>query len=199
MLLQFTSRFQALCQEKLLFLHKFLLHPKQVGSVTPSSRHLARAMVDAVPWDRVHRVAELGAGTGPITEFIQARLWPEAKLVLFEKEPQLRSGLESRFPQFPCYPDVLEMQASIQQEGMDQLDCIISGLPFANFPQSLRDDILHQMELSLKPGGIFIAFQYSMQMRKQFEQMFELQEIRFVLFNVPPAFVYVCRKKGEQK
>jgi phospholipid N-methyltransferase len=186
-------------QEKLLFLHKFLLRPKQVGSVTPSSPHLARAMVNAIPWERMGSVAELGAGTGPITSCIQDKLAPGAKFIMFEKEPHLRSELEKRFPEFVCFPDVLQLQDSIRQEGIYQVDCILSGLPFANFPQSVRSDILHQLDISLKPGGMFVAFQYSLQMKKQFASMFDLQAIRYVPLNLPPAFVYVCRKKGESQ
>lgn len=191
-----TSPIQSKFQEKLLFLHKFLLHPKQVGSVTPSSPHLARAMVNAVPWERMGSVAELGAGTGPITKCIQEKLAPGAKFVMFEKEPQLRGDLKNKFPEFVCYPDVLQLQDSIRREGIYQVDCILSGLPFANFPQSVRSDILQQLDVSLKPGGMFVAFQYSLQMKKQFERMFNIQAIRYVPLNLPPAFVYVCRKKG---
>ncbi|MFK7696983.1 class I SAM-dependent methyltransferase [Paenibacillus sp. HJGM_3] len=195
MLMSITARVQELCQEKLLFLRQFLRHPGQIGSVTPSSSYLARAMANAIPWERVSSVAELGAGTGPITSVLRDRLRPGAKLVLFEKEPLLRRELESRFPELACYPDVLQLYDAIRKEGIVQADCIVSGLPFANFPRSLRDRILHQLDLSLKPGGTFVAFQYSLQMREQFERMFELRAIRFVPLNVPPAFVYVCVKK----
>jgi phospholipid N-methyltransferase len=60
----------------------------------------------------------------------------------------------------------------------------------------VRDQLLDQIALSLRPGGWLIAFQYSQQMRKHLERRFELEHVHFVPLNVPPAFVYVCRKPG---
>jgi len=51
---------------------------------------------------------------------------------------------------------------------------------------------------SLKPGGLFIAFQYSQQMKKLLGEHFSIEKIEFVPLNIPPAFVYVCRKLDEQ-
>jgi phospholipid N-methyltransferase len=81
-------------------------------------------------------------------------------------------------------------------ENIQQLDCILSGLPFFNFSQNLRDHLMDEIYQSLKPNGLFIAFQYSMQMKKQFAQYFAIEKIDFVPLNIPPAFVYVCRKAG---
>ena len=80
-------------------------------------------------------------------------------------------------------------------EKIEQIDCILSGLPFFNFSQLIRDKLIEQIIMSLKPGGLFIAFQYSQQMKKQLSQHFDIEEILFVPMNVPPAFVYICRKK----
>lgn len=79
---------------------------------------------------------------------------------------------------------------------IEQLDCIISGLPFFNFPQAMRDQIVEQIHRSLRDGGMFVAFQYSKQMKQQLGEWFDIEEIKFVPMNVPPAFVYVCRKKA---
>lgn len=54
---------------------------------------------------------------------------------------------------------------------------------------------MDQILSSLKEDGLFIAFQYSKQMKKQLEQHFVIERICFVPRNLPPAFVYVCRKK----
>jgi phospholipid N-methyltransferase len=83
-------------------------------------------------------------------------------------------------------------------EAIEQLDCIINGLPFSNFPQAMRDKLIGQIVISLKNDGLFIAFQYSLQMKKQLSKHFEIEKITFVPMNVPPAFVYVCRKKEAQ-
>ncbi|WP_312117878.1 class I SAM-dependent methyltransferase [Brevibacillus reuszeri] len=182
-------------QEKLLFLYKFSRAPKQIGSLTPSSIFLAKKMLEPVKWDRVAHIAELGAGTGAITKHIAAANPEKAKVLLFEKDTLLRSNLAKRFSAYACYPDACELQEALHNEGIAHLDCILSGLPFFNFPQQLRDRLMEQIVTSLAPGGLFIAFQYSQQMKKQLSGLFEIEEIHYVPLNIPPAFVYVCRKR----
>lgn len=182
--------------EKLLFLYKFTKSPKQIGSVTPSSGLLAMKMLKQIPWTHVDAVAELGAGTGAITRHLDKVRRKETKVVLFEKDPGLLNKLEARFPEYACHTDACKLREALDQENIDQLDCIISGLPFFNFPQPMRDLLLDQIVSSLRPGGLFIAFQYSQQMKMQLFRHFHIRHVHFVLLNVPPAFVYVC-EKGE--
>jgi len=179
-----------------LFFRKFLHQPKDVGSVTPSSRWLAKRMLNAVRWDDAEAVAELGSGTGAITRHLAWRVYDQTKVLLFEQDYAMRSRLEREYPQYACYPDAAELTSAARGEGIAQLDCVISGLPFFNFPQAIRDRLLEQIVTALKPGGQFVAFQYSLQMRPQLARLFEIEQIEFVPFNLPPAFVYVCRKRS---
>ena len=59
-------------KETLLFFGKFLRHGTGISSITPTSRTLARAMLDGIDFDRASVIVELGAGTGAITEQIPA-------------------------------------------------------------------------------------------------------------------------------
>ncbi|ALS23319.1 class I SAM-dependent methyltransferase [Paenibacillus naphthalenovorans] len=183
--------------EKFLFLNKFIQSPKEVGSVTPSSGFLAKAMTRPVAWDKIESVAELGAGTGALTKYIEQAASGRVKVLLFEKEPVLRYKLAQKYPAFACYADACGIQKAVRREKLDGLDVVISGLPFFNFPQEVRDRLIKQIISSLKPGGSFIAFQYSLQMKPQLRHYFDIETIRFVPFNLPPAFVYVCRKKAD--
>jgi len=182
-------------QEKLLFLHKFLRAPKQIGSITPSSMFLAKKILEQVNWNRVDHIAELGAGTGAITKYIDAVNLKDANVMLFEKEATLLDQLMRRFPAYSCYADACKLREALQNEQIEYLDCILSGLPFFNFPQQLRDQLMDQIVTSLKPGGLFIAFQYSQQMKKQLSNLFDIEHVHYVPWNIPPAFVYVCRKR----
>jgi phospholipid N-methyltransferase len=183
-------------EEKTVFLYKFLLSPGQIGSITPSSRELATAMLKPVPWERTRTVAELGAGTGAITKYIRAAAGAGTQVILFEKDPYLRRKLKESYSDYACYPDCNRLRLFLMQEGVQSLDCIISGLPFFNFPQEMRDHLMAEIVSSLNEDGLFIAFQYSQQMKKQLSQHFDILDIRFVPMNIPPAFVYVCQKKG---
>ncbi|NUU64031.1 class I SAM-dependent methyltransferase [Paenibacillus agri] len=183
--------------DALLFFYKFLRMPMQIGSITPSSASLAKKMIEYVPWQQATAIAELGAGSGAITQYIASAKSKHTQVLLFEKDVELRQKLTERYPGFPSYPDASRLDTALRQQGLEdeKLDCILSGLPFFNFPQQLRDILMEQISTALKPGGLFIAFQYSQQMRKQLHQQFEIEHVHFVPLNMPPAFVYVCRKK----
>lgn len=179
----------------ILFMQKFLRHPRQVGSIAPSSRFLGSKMVNAVSWQGVEAVAELGSGTGAITAMLKTKVGERTKVLLFEKDALMRKRLERKYPRFFCHPNADDLAEAVRRHGISHLDCVLSGLPFFNFSQSVRDRLLEQIRFSLKPGGLFIAFQYSLQMKGQLARSFEIEAVKFVPLNLPPAFVYVCRNK----
>ncbi|WP_027414753.1 class I SAM-dependent methyltransferase [Aneurinibacillus terranovensis] len=180
--------------EKFLFLSKFLQSPKTVGSITPSSRFLARAMVNPIDWPATESIAELGAGTGIFTRYLHELKHPGCKVMVFERDDNMRNRLESLYPDLYYHDNAVEIYSAMKKHHINQFDYVISGLPFMNFSQELRDAIMEGVEKSLKPGGMFIAFQYSLQMKKQLEQRFNRLDINFVPINIPPAFVYCCQK-----
>lgn len=181
--------------DKLIFLMKFLESSSQVGSITPSSRFLAEKMVEPIHWDQVKAVAELGAGTGVFTNHINALKSPNCKLAVFEKDEEMRDQLYTSYPDLNYFCDALKLSEKVQSIGMGPLDAVISGLPFALFEESDRDEIIDEVIRSLKPDGIFVAFQYSLQMKSLLKQKFSKVDISFVPLNIPPAFVYVCHKE----
>jgi phospholipid N-methyltransferase len=46
----------------------------------------------------------------------------------------------------------------------------------------------------LKPEGVYVQFQYALKSKKLMEKHFSKVSISFTPFNLPPAFVYACRK-----
>jgi phospholipid N-methyltransferase len=110
-------------------------------------------------------------------------------------DDKMRNNLNAGFPKFSIYPNACLLTSVMKREHIGHLDCIISGLPFFNFNKELRETLLEQIAAALKPGGYFIAFQYSLQMKKRLSESFIIERIGFVPLNFPPAFVYVCRKK----
>ena len=181
--------------EPILFLKSFLQSPKHVGSIIPSSRFLANHMVNQASWPTPKAIAELGAGTGAITRYIHQQVQDSTKVLVFEMNDTMRNNLQNAYPEFSCYPDAARLVESMKKEGVQQLDYIFSGLPFFNFESDLRHTLVDQIHKALKPGGLFIAFQYSLQMKKTLSEHFIIEKVDFVPLNIPPAFVYVCRKK----
>lgn len=181
-------------REKAYFLHKFLKSPRTIGSITPSSIYLVRAVIKPIDWGTIRSIVELGAGTGVFTEYIQRLKNPNCKAVIFEQDIELVNRLMQLYPRLDYHYNAEDVYSAVQRLGLTEVDCILSGLPFANFPQPLRDRILDGVVGSLKPGGLFIAFQYSLQMRNQLVKRFKRIDLCFVPLNIPPAFVYYCYK-----
>lgn len=184
--------------EKVMFLYKFLSNPKKIGSVTPSSSHLTRTMVKTLNWDKVDSFVELGAGTGVLTSLLQERKRSDTKGLVIEQDRFMRRQLNERYPDLIFRSYAEELPNYLEEMGIEQVDCIFSGLPFANFTPEHRNKILHGVVKSLKPGGQFIAFQYSLQMRMELLQNFDSVRLGFVPLNIPPAFVYCCHKLGDE-
>ncbi|MBB6024920.1 phospholipid N-methyltransferase [Paenibacillus sp. JGP012] len=182
-------------KENMFFLRSFIHNPKHIGSVIPSSRFLAKKMIKQAPWGEMNAIAELGSGTGAITRHISNHVTDSMKVLMFEMNDMMRTNLEQEFPQYSCYKNAANLVECMKQQNIEQLDCIFSGLPFFNFEADVRDTLVNQIHQALKPGGLFIAFQYSLQMKKKLSDQFIIETTPFVPLNIPPAFVYVCRKK----
>ena len=177
-----------------VFLHKFFDAPTKIGSVTPSSRFLTQKMLGELPWDEMESIVELGAGTGVFTEYIAQHKKESCKAVIIEQDTFMLRELEHRFPELLYGSQAENLPFILQKFGLEKVDCIISGLPFAIFTKELRMQILCGASGSLKENGQFIAFQYSPQMYFSFWKCFSRIRLGFELRNFPPAFVYRCQK-----
>ena len=182
-------------RESAVFLKRFLGAPRQVGSVAPSSRFLTRAMLGRVDWARARNVAELGAGTGVFTREIVKRARPDARILVFEVDPALQELIRAEHPDHPglkLFGDAQELCSIMRDEGIDKLDFVISSLPFTVLPHEMSGNILNAVQDALTPEGRFIAYQYSSIMKHTLASRFSDIKTKFVLFNIPPAFVYDC-------
>ncbi|PVY75827.1 phospholipid N-methyltransferase [Tamilnaduibacter salinus] len=177
------------------FIRKFIESPAQIGSVLPSSRMLVGSMMEAVDWQRANTVVELGAGTGVVTQAINRLRSPQSRFYCFEQDPHMRTDLMSRFPGVWLERDAFELERVLKQRGPGQADCIVSCLPFANLDDTAREHLLAVIHRTLSPGGLFIAFQYSRQLLPYLSAIYDDVDTRWVMLNMPPACVYICRKK----
>jgi phospholipid N-methyltransferase len=106
--------------------------------------------------------------------------------------------IEAEHPSVTVYGDARELPRIMSDRHIQQLDCVVSSLPFAVLPPRMTAAILDAIDETLKPGGKLIAYQYSKHMRPYFEKRFARVKTSFVLRNVPPAFVYECTKAWKE-
>ncbi|MDF2662768.1 MAG: phospholipid methyltransferase [Paenibacillus sp.] len=184
---------------KASFLGQFMTNAAQVGSVIPSSPFLTRKMLPpAIPWHKLERIAELGPGTGVFTRYLQLRRSGSSELVLFEKNKTFREALERQYPGLPIIEDALHLEDTVKETGRP-FDLIVSGLPFANFPNELQERLFRTIHEALAPNGTFIAFQYTLLLRRKFQAHFPRMDTGHTWLNVPPAWVFTCRKRSERR
>lgn len=180
-------------KQRLRFFSRFIINPKQIGSVTPSSRFLVEAVLKWVPWERIDTFVELGAGTGTFTRQIQLRKKNTCQSFIFEKDLLLHQKLQNNYPDMIHLMNAQLLHEELMRYGVTQVDCIISSLPFANFTNREREKYMQEIKHALAGHGIFIAYQYSLQMKTIFLRYFRTVKIQFIPFNLPPSFIYVCQ------
>lgn len=186
------------------FFREFCSDWRATGAVAPSSRALASRVVELAGVKKARRILELGPGTGPFTEAIQAAMPEGARYLGLELNTTFTNRLRERFPD-------MQFEAVAAQEynfdgflqADESFDCIISGLPWTAFPPWLQTAILDHALTRLKAGGHLVTFAYSafhlLPAGQHFAQLLasrcaSLERSRTVWGNLPPAFVYKATK-----
>lgn len=150
------------------FLRRFLVDPKVVGALCPSSGRLARALL--APFrERTGpaSVLEVGAGTGAVTRHIGEEMGSGDRLAVCEIQPALADHLERELLSRPPFETAFrEGRVELLRCAMQKLDrtprfdYIICGLPFTAFdPEDVRT-ALAVIRSVLRPGGVFAYFEY---------------------------------------
>jgi phosphatidylethanolamine/phosphatidyl-N-methylethanolamine N-methyltransferase len=186
------------------FLREFMFRPGSVGAVSPSSEGLAKKMVEWIDWPEVHAVAEYGPGTGVFTEHILQQMRPGTRLVAVEINPTFAATVRGRFPDVAVHEDsVGNIREICRKEQIEQLDAVICGLPWAAFSRKDQLDYLDALTGMLRPGGQFVTFAYlqglllpaGQRFKALLRQYFsDVTRSGIAWRNVPPAFVYRCRR-----
>ncbi|MFG2039693.1 class I SAM-dependent methyltransferase [Dactylosporangium sp. NPDC048998] len=186
------------------FLREFLRDPFTVAAVTPSGEPLADLVTATVPRTGAPLIVELGPGTGAFTAAIQRRLAGRGRHVAIEINARFAERLTLRFPGVDvAVADARGLRDVLAQRGHHHADVIVSGLPWAAFAAGRQDDLLDAVVDSLAPHGAFTTFAYThtrwappaRRLRRLLRSRFEEVVLsRTVWANVPPAFVYYCRR-----
>lgn len=181
-----------------LMMRAFLTQGKRIASFAPSSRFMARKILDGIDWTKAQSIVELGAGTGPITAELVKNANPKARLVVIELDPVLCGRLQERFRSSPnvevVLGDATKFREILAARGIHKVDHVLSGLPLPSFPAEARDAILEASAKTISEGGTFRQLTVMpLVYYKLYRRYFENVRFRFVPFNLPPGGVYVCR------
>ncbi len=183
---------------------EFLRDPGATGAVAPSSPHLAERIVEWIDWRRTRTLLEWGPGTGSFTELILQRKPPSTRYLALELSSSMCDLLHRRFPGIEiCQESVVNVFHVCQCSCIDEVDCVVSGLPWASFSDELQTQFLDALMCVLRSGGQFTTFAYIHGLSLPAGQRFRNKLFRYfsqvsqsptVWRNLPPAFVYRCRR-----
>ncbi len=185
-------------KKKKYFLKEFFKEKKIVGAISPSSKTLGRLMLKNIDFDNCNCIAEYGPGTGVFTRMILEKMNSNAKLLVFELHDAFYAKLAKEFEgneNVILINDSAEnISKHMAEHNISVLDAVISSLPLANFDEKLTSHILKRAQGALKSNGLYVQFQYSLNAKKLLKRIYSSVKIDFTPKNIPPAFVYTCRK-----
>lgn len=183
---------------KFLFVKKSFSKFKTIGSFFPSSKYLTLKMLEPVKMFPKICIVELGAGSGAFTEVLLSKLPDDGKLFVFEIDKQLCDFLnkEIRDKRVKIICDnAINIKNNLAQEGHQDADYIISGLPLGNMSPKVQKTILESIKCVMKKESVFIQFQYFLVSWFLLKKFFSAKIVTYELRNFPPAFIYQCKLK----
>lgn len=185
------------------YLRQFATNPEATGSVAPSSSSLAREVVRTLSLPTAQVVLEYGPATGVFTPYILEKIPFSCRFLAIELNPVFAAEFRSKFPNVGLHEgNVADVRKICDSRGIESVDCIVSGLPWAAFSQQKQRELLQATLEVLKPGGEFTTFacihglvvpsgrRFAQMLREHFR---EVKTSRVVWSNIPPAVVYNCR------
>ncbi len=183
------------------------------ANIVPSSRHLARAMLEPLQLGRASVVVELGPGTGAITRALLGLMPSHSSLIAFELNPRFCRYLRRTLTD----PRLVVLNASaekvgwhLSQLGCRQVDAVVSSLGLSLMSDKQRKTILRELLPYLDEDSIFTQYHYlgagfgdavsrgwerdRCSVPRLLRQYFRSVYTKTVWRNLPPAVVFACKK-----
>jgi len=164
---------------------------RTTGSITSSSKSLVKKLVEPLPAHRPLVIVELGPGDGCVTRAILDKVHHGSTVTAFEINAAFVEKLagidDDRL-------HVLSVGAECLTDFVKAgtVDYVVSSLPLSMIPKEVKEAILRQSQLVLRPEGQFLQFQYALQDYGLLKDYFNRVSVSFTLANLPPAFIYSC-------
>lgn len=185
-----------------MFLLNYIRHPKTTGAIMQSSNALAQVITECANLKSANNIIEIGAGSGAFTKEILRKKSPNAKFFAVEINPNFARELKGKFPNLDiALGSAKDLSAMMKERDMESADIIISGIPWSFLSIREQSIMLKSVHNALKDGGYFNTFAYHSPLpsakifrRKLYKTFSEVRKSKSVVLNIPPAFVYICKK-----
>ena len=185
------------------FFRQYLRHPRSIGAIAPSSKKLARKMVQPIDFSGASCIMEFGPGTGVFTDELARRRKASTTLILIEQNKEFCKLLKQKYQGQKnlhiVHGSAAHAGAILKKHGFAHADYIVSGLPFASLPKETSGRIVHAIQQTIGRQGVFITFQYTLLKKSFFRQHFQFKDCIHVMGNLPPAYVFVMKSKQKKE
>ena len=173
---------------RIVFLKKLREQPLTNGSITPSSRYLARAMIHGIDFTKIHTIVEFWPWTWSFTKLVVDRMHKSTTFICVEVDEEYVKLLHTLYGHHIIieHTNVTDLPAILSKHNIAKVDLIISGLPFQVYTHSL----INSLAVLIKQGTVFRWFSYTPYWVRKIYKWLPLQHKKMVIHNIPPAFVF---------
>ena len=170
---------------------QYTKHIFTTGAISETSREVEIEICNRLdPQGKVY--VEFGMGLGNITQEILNRMPKDAKLYSFEVNEDFCEKVKSSFTDERLIV-INDGAENIRKYVKEEVDNMISSMPFTFFSKEKTDLIFDESKAMLKNGGFFSQILYSKIHYKKFSTAFSDCEM-IKTSNFPAGFIYHCIK-----
>jgi phosphatidylethanolamine/phosphatidyl-N-methylethanolamine N-methyltransferase len=180
-------------------LKAFAMAPSRVGTIAPSSKHLANRLFEAAQVSPASVVLEIGPGTGALTKPLLEILNHPSQYWGVEIYARFVEDLRQKFPGAHFEVGSAESLTTIlSRVQAPQIQSVVASLPWALLPPEMTLKIFDEVRNLLPPEGHFSTFLYltslasprSTDVLAALPEFFvELSRSEIVWANLPPAMI----------
>ena len=172
---------------------KQFLRDKQVASIMPSSNFSVRYIKRKINFKKSKVIVEYGPGTGVFSEMLLKNLKADAKLILFETNPDFTKILNEKFGKdhrvHIVKESALKVTNVLHRLKIKEVDYVITGIPFTFLTPKQRLKLIDRSHQVLKKGGKLISYQFSLTVNKYVKRQFDKFNISVQPLNIPPLLI----------
>lgn len=174
----------------------YLKRIQTTGTIISTSSSTVQKILSYIDFKSANTILELGAGKGIVTQHLSEKLPPNTHLYVFEILPDFAEKLKSKYH---SYNNIHILQDSAEKIAYylpnTPIDACISVLPLSIMNKKVVEIILATLSLQLSEKGVFIQLQYTRRLENIFKHYFFLEKKDYHFWNIPPAYLYILRKK----
>jgi phosphatidylethanolamine/phosphatidyl-N-methylethanolamine N-methyltransferase len=181
--------------DEIRFFKGWMKNPKNVGSIIPTSDHMARRMASVIDVGSGLPVLELGPGTGVITRAILQRGVKPDQLYSVEYSAEFAKKLRYDFNDINVVEgNAFDLENTLGDANTLTFDCVVSALPLLSFPRALRIKLIKDLLARIPEGRPVVQFSYGPFSPVPPIPGVTARHLEMIFRNVPPAQIWTYRR-----